>query len=113
MPEVLHLDDALVAIAKPAGRIVIPGRGSAAAEPSLRDEIGAELGRRLFVLHRLDRGTSGVLLFALERQRERAVPGHDALPISSIVPWHRALSLAFERHQVDKRYWALCQGTML
>jgi len=95
MPEVLHLDDALVAIAKPAGRIVIPGRGSAAAEPSLRDEVGAELGRRLFVVHRLDRGTSGVLLFALTA---------DA---------HRALSLAFERHQVEKRYWALCQGTML
>jgi tRNA pseudouridine32 synthase/23S rRNA pseudouridine746 synthase/23S rRNA pseudouridine955/2504/2580 synthase len=26
---------------------------------------------------------------------------------------HRALSMAFERHQVDKRYWGLCRGTLV
>jgi tRNA pseudouridine32 synthase/23S rRNA pseudouridine746 synthase len=95
MPEVLHLDDALVAIAKPAGRLVIPGRGAAASETTLRDELGGALGRRLYVVHRLDRGTSGVLLFALTAEA------------------HRALSMAFERHEVEKRYWALCRGTLL
>ena len=93
--EVLYRDDAVVAVAKPAGRIVVPGRSGAAVEVSLRDQLAAQLGQRVFVVHRLDRGTSGVLIFALTA---------DA---------HRALSMAFERHQADKRYWALCRGSLI
>jgi tRNA pseudouridine32 synthase/23S rRNA pseudouridine746 synthase len=95
MLEALYRDEALVAVAKPAGRLVIPGRAGAGAEPALRDELAADLGQPVFVVHRLDRGTSGVLLFALT------------------APAHRTLSMAFERHQVDKHYWALCRGTVL
>jgi RluA family pseudouridine synthase len=95
MLDVLHRDEALVAVAKPPGRLVIPGRGSAATEPTLTDEVAAEVGARVFVVHRLDRGTSGVLLYALTAEA------------------HRALSLAFERHQVEKRYLALCRGLVL
>jgi tRNA pseudouridine32 synthase/23S rRNA pseudouridine746 synthase len=91
----LYHDDALVALAKPAGRIVVPGRGAAASERTLREDVAAELGRDVFVVHRLDRGTSGVLLFAVTAEA------------------HRALSMAFERHQVDKRYWGLCRGTLI
>lgn len=95
----LHRDDAgageaLVAIDKPPGRIVIPGRGAAASEPTLQAEVAEALGRRVFVVHRLDRGTSGVLVFALTAEA------------------HRALSLAFERHAVDKTYLALCRGRL-
>ena len=93
--EVLYRDDVLVAVAKPAGRIVVPGRLGAAAEVSLRDQLAAQLGQRVFVVHRLDRGTSGVLVFALTADV------------------HRALSMAFEHHQADKRYWALCRGTLI
>lgn len=98
MPEILYRDAALVAVAKPAGRLVVPGRGSAGdgrEGECLRDEVARTLGTRVFVVHRLDRDTSGVLLFALDS---------DA---------HRALSVAFERRQIGKRYWALCRGTML
>ena len=95
MHDFLYHDDALIALAKPAGRIVIPGRGAAAAELTLRDEVAGVLGRPVFVVHRLDRGTSGVLLFAITPEA------------------HRALSMAFERHEVDKRYWGLCRGTLL
>lgn len=91
----LYHDDALIALAKPPGRIVVPGRGAARDERCLRDDVAAEIGRPVFVVHRLDRGTSGVLLFALTAEA------------------HRALSIAFERHQVDKRYWALCRGLLL
>jgi RluA family pseudouridine synthase len=94
MPEVLYRDEALIAVAKPAGRIVIPGRGAAFSEPVLRDEVAAIVGAGVWVVHRLDRGTSGVLLFALT-------------PAA-----HRTLSLAFERHRVEKRYWALCRGAL-
>jgi len=91
----LYHDDALVALAKPAGRIVVPGRGAAARERTLREDVAEALGRDVFVVHRLDRGTSGVLLFAVTAES------------------HRALSMAFERHQIDKRYWGLCRGTLV
>jgi 23S rRNA-/tRNA-specific pseudouridylate synthase len=97
----LYHDDALVALARPAGRIVVqgrgavPGRGAAASERTLREDVAEALGHDVFVVHRLDRGTSGVLLFAVT------------------VEAHRALSMAFERHQIDKRYWGLCRGTLV
>jgi tRNA pseudouridine65 synthase len=55
----------------------------------VRDAIGA----RVYPVHRLDRGTSGVLVFA--RTKEAAA----------------TLSEGFESRQVDKRYLALVRGT--
>jgi tRNA pseudouridine32 synthase/23S rRNA pseudouridine746 synthase len=86
---VLFADAALVALDKPPGRLVIPGRGL--PEPTLLAEAQARHGR-LWVVHRLDRGTSGVLLFA------RSAPAH------------RALNLAFEGRAVEKRYLAIVRG---
>jgi len=89
---VLHADAALLAVDKPAGRLVIPGRGGGVgAEPSLREELEAVHGP-LWVVHRLDRGTSGVLLFA----RTAAA--------------HRAVNLAFDRGEPEKTYLALVDG---
>jgi len=87
---VLLADEHLLAVDKPAGRLVIPGRGT--DERSLREELEAAHGR-LWVVHRLDRGTSGVLLFA----RTAAA--------------HRTLNLAFDRGEPAKRYLALVRGT--
>jgi tRNA pseudouridine32 synthase/23S rRNA pseudouridine746 synthase len=87
---VLHEDAALLAVAKPPGRIVIPGR--AGGERSLREEL-EELHGRLWVVHRLDRGTSGVLLFARTAEA------------------HRSLNMAFEAGAPEKRYLALVRGT--
>jgi len=89
--QVLVVDDHLAAVAKEPGRIVVPGRGK--PEQTLREEAEAQLGP-LWVVHRLDRGTSGVVLFA-------RTP--DA---------HRALCGAFEHHRVSKRYLALVRGVM-
>jgi tRNA pseudouridine32 synthase/23S rRNA pseudouridine746 synthase len=86
---VLHEDAQLLAVAKPPGRIVIPGRTP--GELSLRAELEASHGP-LWVVHRLDRGTSGVLLFA----RTAAA--------------HRALNLAFDAGEPEKRYLALVRG---
>ncbi len=88
-PAVLLEDEALLVVDKPAGRLVIPGR--TAAEPSLRQELSARHGP-LWVVHRLDRGTSGVLVFA----RTAAA--------------HRALNLQFERGEPRKTYVALVAG---
>ncbi|MGA8892128.1 MAG: RluA family pseudouridine synthase [Anaeromyxobacteraceae bacterium] len=89
--EVLVADEHLAAVAKPPGRIVVPGRG--APERTIREEAEAALGP-LWVVHRLDRGTSGVLLLA----RSAAI--------------HRALCGLFERHEVVKRYLALVRGAV-
>ncbi|ACL65421.1 pseudouridine synthase [Anaeromyxobacter dehalogenans 2CP-1] len=86
---VLHEDAHLLAVDKPAGRLVIPGRDG--GEPSLREELEARFGR-LWVVHRLDRNTSGVLVLA----RTAAA--------------HRTLNLAFDRGEPRKRYLALVRG---
>ena len=86
---VLHEDAHVLAVDKPAGRLVIPGRGT--DERSLREEL-EEIHGRLWVVHRLDRGTSGVLLFARTAEA------------------HRTLNLAFDRGEPRKRYLAIVRG---
>ncbi|MDY7231455.1 RluA family pseudouridine synthase [Hyalangium rubrum] len=88
---VLHEGAGLLVVAKPAGVLVIPGRGEGSG-PSLREQLEAQLRKKVFVVHRLDRDTSGVLVFALDAER------------------HRALSQAFEAGKVKKRYLALVEG---
>jgi tRNA pseudouridine32 synthase/23S rRNA pseudouridine746 synthase/23S rRNA pseudouridine955/2504/2580 synthase len=85
---VLWSGPGLVAVDKPAGLPVIPGR-SAEGGPPLRARLESQLGRQVWVVHRLDRDTSGVLLLALDAET------------------HRAASLAFEHGRADKRYLAL------
>ncbi|HUT78857.1 MAG TPA: pseudouridine synthase [Polyangia bacterium] len=90
-PEVVHRDERLIAVVKPAGLIVHRGWG-------LDPVTLTGLVRRLVGLpavhpvHRLDRGTSGLVLFALDR--ESAV----------------RLGSAFEAGSVHKRYLALVRG---
>ena len=67
----------LLAVDKPAGMLVIPGRGEGGG-PSLREVLEEQLKRKVYVVHRLDRDTSGVMVFALEPEQ------------------HRTLSMAFE-----------------
>jgi 23S rRNA-/tRNA-specific pseudouridylate synthase len=89
----LYEDHDLVAVAKPSGEPVIPAR----AEPGslcLQKRLERVLRRRLWVVHRIDRDASGVVVFALNA---------DA---------HRALSLAFEHRQVTKTYAAFVAGSI-
>jgi len=62
----LHLDDAVVAVAKPSGLAV--HRGWASERDVALTRARDLVGRRVFPVHRLDRGTSGVLLFALSSE---------------------------------------------
>ena len=54
-------DDDLVVINKPSGMLSIPDRIQ--SEPSLKDILIAKYGN-IFTVHRLDKDTSGVILFA-------------------------------------------------
>lgn len=81
----------VLAVDKPAGWLVIPGRGEG-DQPSLREALEDALGRKVYVVHRLDRDTSGAMLFALDPRV------------------HRALSMAFEQGRIRKRYLAIVKG---
>jgi tRNA pseudouridine65 synthase len=86
----LHRDDRLAAFAKPSGLLVHRGWGD-------DDIVALDLARRaigapVHPVHRLDRATSGVLLFALD-------PGSAA-----------ALGRLFEDGAVHKTYLALVRG---
>jgi len=89
--DLLHVDDALVVIAKPSGLSV--HRGWAAHEPDYAvDRVSRALGQRVHTVHRLDRATSGVLVFA--RDADTAA----------------ALGRQLEGRSIDKRYLALVRG---
>lgn len=87
----LYEDAALVVVDKPAGVPVIPAPGWP-APACVQHRVAAQVGSRLWVVHRLDRDTSGALAFARSA---------DA---------HRALSMAFEARQVRKWYLAVVHG---
>jgi len=60
--ELMHVDDALVVIVKPAGMLAVPGRGA-----DKHDCAAARVQRRFadaLVVHRLDQAASGLLLHA-------------------------------------------------
>lgn len=91
--DILYRDEYLVVINKPSGMLVHPGR-----EPEPREQIAMkvlrdQIGQRVTTLHRLDRPTSGVLVFALEK----AAGSH--------------MRRLFDAHQVEKTYHAVVAGT--
>lgn len=75
---------------KPANTVVVAGRG--APRPTLLDLAKQQFGDKIRPVHRLDRGTSGLLLFA------KSLFGQ------------QALSDAFRKHLIQKRYLAICEG---
>ncbi|MDD5306093.1 MAG: pseudouridine synthase [Deltaproteobacteria bacterium] len=90
-PEILHCDARLLAVAKPSGLIV--HRGFAADRVTLVGAVRRLAGARAASpVHRLDRGASGVVLFALDAEAARA------------------LCALFERRAIDKSYLALVRG---
>ncbi|WP_332671300.1 pseudouridine synthase [Aromatoleum sp.] len=92
MLPILYRDETLVAIHKPSGllvhRSIIDAHEERFAVQMLRDQIG----QQVHPVHRLDKGTSGVLLFALDRNTAAYV------------------GRAFERQEVTKTYVAVVRG---
>jgi tRNA pseudouridine65 synthase len=89
---ILYADEQLVAIDKPAGLLVHRSALDAREEQFALQLLRDQLGRHVWPLHRLDKGTSGVLLFALDA---------DSASL---------LGQAFEQGLVKKRYQALVRG---
>ena len=89
---VLYRDEHLVAVEKPSGLLVHRTALDSHALDFAVQRLRVQLGRPVYPAHRLDKATSGVLLFALAP----AV--------------HRQLSAAFEARSVSKRYLAVVRG---
>src|SRR6188508_1730549 len=95
--EILWRGDSAVAINKPAQLATIPGRGE---DTSVLEELATQLNLpatgdadpRIRVVHRLDKDTTGVLLFALDR------------------PTQQHLSHQFQNNTIAKEYLALVRG---
>jgi RluA family pseudouridine synthase len=90
-PRVLWADEFLLAIDKPAGLPTLPD-GYARTAPHVRSALEPHFGR-VWIVHRLDRDTSGVLIVARTAQA------------------HRALNTQFDAHTVEKIYHALVIGS--
>jgi tRNA pseudouridine65 synthase len=92
MLEIIYHDDHLIAINKPHGLLVhrskIANDATEFALQMLRDQIG----RQVSPVHRLDRKTGGVLLFAFEKEVEIAM--------------HKQ----FQEALVEKKYFAILRG---
>jgi 23S rRNA pseudouridine955/2504/2580 synthase len=90
---VLHEDDALMVLNKPAGLAVQGGTGTRRHLDGMLQALAlAEAGERPRLVHRLDRDTSGLLV------------------VAKSAPAAARLTEAFRRHRVDKLYWALVIG---
>lgn len=87
---ILFEDEALIVVEKPPGVLSIPDRFDAHKENLLG--MLQERLEQIFVVHRLDRETSGLICFA---KTEEA---------------HRHLSMQFAEREVDKYYLALVDG---
>ncbi len=87
---ILHHDHELLLVDKPAGLLSVPGKGEHLAD-CLLARIQSVFPDALLV-HRLDRDTSGVMVFAMTRHAQRH------------------LGLQFEKRQVKKTYVARVWG---
>ena len=89
---ILHDDHELLAVDKPAGLLSVPGKGPELAD-CLISRVQAVFPQALLV-HRLDRDTSGVMVFALTRHAQRH------------------LGLQFEKRMTRKTYVARVDGRL-
>jgi 23S rRNA pseudouridine1911/1915/1917 synthase len=88
---IVHQDDDLVVVDKPAGLLTAPTPES--DRQNLARALGDRLGRPAHVVHRLDLETSGLLVFALTDEA------------------NRALAERFRVHDMERVYLAVLRGT--
>ena len=89
---ILYQDPYLVAVDKPSGLMVHRSWMSAHDEVFVMTLLRDQLGQLVYPLHRLDRQTDGVLLFALSSESARI------------------FNALFEQQSMQKHYLAICRG---
>ncbi|MBK6793854.1 MAG: RluA family pseudouridine synthase [Anaerolineales bacterium] len=88
--QILHQDSSILVVNKTADLSVLP-EGWDKEAPYLAKLLEEKYGR-IWVVHRIDKITSGVIVFALTAEA------------------HRSLNIQFEKHEVEKSYHALING---
>lgn len=88
--DIIWEDEHIVVVNKAAGMLSIADRFDADA-PNLKAMLKQKYGD-IWTVHRIDRDTSGLLCFAKSATA------------------HQGLSLQFSKHQVEKKYLAICNG---
>jgi len=86
LPEILFENEDFISLNKPAGLLSVPDRIQSA--PSLKDLLAEKYGH-IFTVHRLDRETSGVIVYAKSPEV------------------HQYLSVIFQERQVGKKYFGI------
>lgn len=87
---IIYEDDNLIILNKPSGILTIPDRFNTSL-PNLSTLLKKTYGK-VFTVHRLDRDTSGAIIFAKDAET------------------HRSLSIAFENNEVIRKYEVVCEG---
>lgn len=90
--KIIHRDNDYIAIDKPAGLLVHRSPFATQATEFALQMLRDQIGQRVYPCHRLDRPTSGVLLFALNQEA------------------HRHAQDAFAAQRVQKTYLAVVRG---
>lgn len=89
---ILYQDNYCIAINKPAGMLVHRSFLDPHAHEFVMQTLRNQIGQHVYPVHRLDRPTSGVLLFGLDSDSARL------------------LSKQFEQHRIQKSYLAIVRG---
>lgn len=92
MLEILYQDEFIVAVNKPHGLLVHQSPIARDAEEFALQILRDQLQKTVYPAHRLDRKTSGILLFSLDK------------------PTDRLMQQKFQNREVDKKYLALLRG---
>ena len=90
--EIIYKDEHLVAINKPHGLLVHRSSIAYDVKEFALQKLRDQLGQHVFPIHRLDRKTSGVLLFGLDKNIVQLVQKE------------------FMEHRVEKKYMAIVRG---
>jgi len=92
---ILYEDDTLIVLNKPPGLLAVPlerRAGATSAYEQLEDHLRSHGKRRPLVVHRIDRDTSGVVVFAKNSRAQMQLKGQ------------------FRRHEPERVYWAVVYG---
>ena len=92
MLEILYQDDYIIAVNKPHGLLVHQSPIARDAEEFALQILRNQLNKIVYPSHRLDRKTSGILVFALDK------------------PTDRIMQQKFQNREVEKKYLALVRG---
>ena len=87
---IIHIDEHVIILNKPAGLPVLPDGWEKDSEYLVK--MLEEKYDKIFIVHRLDKITSGVMVFARDAET------------------HRALNMQFEHHEAQKIYHAIVEG---